>query len=90
MARSSTTFTKDNPGPGRPKGLVSGRKSALAVLDEVCGDPNNQKILKNELQKEFRKSPGKFWKDFIQPNLPKTAELDLTGKVTLVWDMPTE
>lgn len=76
--------------PGRPKGSVNGRKAALAVLDDICANAENQKLLKDQLTKEFRKCPGKFWKDFIQPNLPKTAELDLTGKVTLVWDMPTE
>lgn len=62
----------------------------MGVLDEFASDPVNQEKLSAFFAAEFKKNPGQFWKDYVQPNLPKTAELDLTGKVTLVWDMPTE
>ena len=68
------------PGPGRPKGSVNGRRRALAVLDDLLGDELNQEALRVALREHLHKNPVQFFKTIIMPLLPAEARLELTGE----------
>lgn len=61
-------------GPGRPKGSLSGRAQALAVLDEVCADKKVKAAIKKELMKRALENPMAFFMKVIMPLLPKNIE----------------
>ncbi len=66
-------------GPGRPAGAVSGRRAALAILDEVLADADNQRVMKEALSAYLRKSPVACFKTIVIPLLPQEARLELAG-----------
>lgn len=57
------------PGPGRPKGSVSGRAKAIALIDEIITD--NADDLRAALLQEFRKNPVRFWTRYGFPLVPQ-------------------
>ena len=69
------------PGPGRPKGPVSGRAKAIALIDDIITD--NADELHAALLQEFRKNPVKFWTRFGFPLVPQSlvAKIETTANV---------
>ncbi len=49
----------------------SGRREALALLDEVIGTEENQKLLRAAMQKEFEKNPMQFFMRVVVPLIPQ-------------------
>lgn len=75
-----TSFKKGcKPGPGRPKGSVGGRLTALARLDVMLNKAKNLKRLDRFLQKAFDKDPIKFFKDFVMPLVPRNQIITVEG-----------
>lgn len=74
MARFSPGCT---PGPGRPPGSWSGRRRALAIIDEMLSEEGNAEALRAALQETFDADPAAFWLRFGAPLLPKGAKLEL-------------
>ncbi len=65
----SNQFTPGcQPGPGRPKGSVGGRAQAIALIDSIISENGDE--LRAALEKEFHKSPVKFWQRFGFPLVP--------------------
>ena len=56
------------PGPGRPKGSVGGRAQAIALIDQIITDNDDE--LRAALEKEFHESPVKFWQRYGFPLVP--------------------
>lgn len=56
------------PGPGRPRGSVGGRAAAIATIDSIISDNGDE--FRAALEKEFHKSPVKFWRTFGFPLVP--------------------
>ena len=63
------------PGPGRPKGSVSGRTRALLELDKLLSRPANLRKLREGLQGEFDKDPVRFFRGLIMPLLPRQSQV---------------
>lgn len=61
------------PGPGRPKGSVSGRTLALNMLDRVLAEESTQERLADALRKYFEADPVRFFRQIIMPLLPSEA-----------------
>lgn len=57
------------PGPGRPKGSVSGRAKAIALIDEIITD--NADDLRAALEAEFHNNPTQFWTKYGFPLVPQ-------------------
>lgn len=57
------------PGPGRPKGSVGGRAAAIATIDSIISENGDE--FRAALEKEFHKSPVKFWRMFGFPLVPQ-------------------
>jgi hypothetical protein len=66
-----------NGGPGRPKGSVSGRSQALAVLDEVCGDTKIKEVMRKELMAKAMANPVGFFMKIVVPLIPKEAVINM-------------
>ena len=64
---------------GRPKGAVSGRSRALALVDEVLGVEENVKSLEAALSKALREKPLWFFVNIVMPLLPKETKGVLDG-----------
>ena len=61
------------PGPGRPKGSVSGRTMALNLLDRLMAEESTQERLADALREYFEADPVRFFKQIIMPLLPSEA-----------------
>ena len=61
------------PGPGRPKGSVSGRTMALNLLDRVLAEESTQERLADALREYFEADPVRFIRQIIMPLLPSEA-----------------
>ena len=59
------------PGPGRPKGSLSGRSKALSELDKMLSRPKNAKRLREAMQTAFDLDPLDFFRRFVLPLMPK-------------------
>ena len=66
-----------NPGPGRPKGSVSGRARALQVLDELLSQDDNQEQLRAALDSLFKRDPVRFFRNIVMPLLPRHAVMTM-------------
>ena len=84
MATMSTTVTdcseqkpwQFKPGQsgnptGRPKGTLSGRSQALAVLDKLMSEAGTLEALESAWRKEFEDNPTKFFRQYVMPLLPQ-------------------
>lgn len=72
------------PGPGRPKGSVGGRARAIQLIDEILTE--NGAELRAALEKEFHKSPVKFWQRFGFPLVPQALVAKVeTATTTHRW-----
>ena len=70
---------------GRPKGSYGGRIQALALLDRLMARSKNKKLLVADLQKEFEKSPSRFFKTVIIPLLPKESKVAVDHEGVIEW-----
>ena len=57
------------PGPGRPKGSVSGRARAIQLIDNLINKHSDK--LEDALEKEFLKNPVRFWTRYGFPLVPQ-------------------
>jgi len=64
---------------GRPKGSVSGRAKAVQLVDAICADENNLRLLKKAMQEEFEQNPMGFFRNIIVPLAPKITAIDVDG-----------
>lgn len=73
------------PGPGRPKGSVGGRAQAIALIDSIISENGDE--LRAALEKEFHKSPVKFWQRFGFPLVPQAlvARVETTQTQGSPW-----
>jgi len=72
------------PGPGRPKGAVGGRAQAIALIDSIISENGDE--LRAALEKEFHKSPVKFWQRFGFPLVPQALVAKVeTSPTTHRW-----
>jgi len=72
------------PGPGRPKGSVGGRAQAIALIDQIISENGDE--LRAALEKEFHKSPVKFWQRFGFPLVPQALVAKIeTAPTTHRW-----
>lgn len=78
-------FTPGGPGgPGRPKGSVGGRAQAIALIDSIISENGDE--LRAALEKEFHKSPVKFWQRFGFPLVPQALVAKVeTATTTHRW-----
>lgn len=58
-------------GPGRPKGSVGGRAQAIALIDSIISENGDE--LRAALEKEFHKSPVRFWQRYGFPLVPQAV-----------------
>ncbi len=65
------------PGPGRPKGSVSGRRQALALLDEILGEEDSKRAMRNALRQHLQKNPVAFFRQLVMPLLPSEAKIEV-------------
>lgn len=67
------------PGPGRPKGSVSGRARAVQLIDELITKHGDK--LYDALEAEFLKNPPRFWLKYGATLLPQTllAKVETTS-----------
>lgn len=75
----------NKPGPGRPRGSVSGRGRALQILDEIMAEEENLALLKKALQANFEANPMRFFRQIIMPLLPKDVVLNMGEPATVKW-----
>jgi hypothetical protein len=76
---SRKLFDGSTPGPGRPKGSVSGRTRALQILDEILEEAENQEAMREALTGMLRRDPVRFFRDIVMPLLPRHAVLAAGG-----------
>ena len=83
--RPSYQFQPGGPGgPGRPKGSVGGRAQAIALIDSIISENGDE--LRSALEKEFHKSPVKFWQRFGFPLVPQALVAKIeTAPTTHRW-----
>ena len=67
------------PGPGRPKGSVSGRRQALALLDEILGEEDSKRAMRDALRQHLQKNPVAFFRQLVMPLLPSEAKIEVEG-----------
>mgnify|MGYP003588776232 FL=1 len=65
------------PGPGRPKGSVSGRRQALALLDEILGEEDSKRAMRDALRQHLQKNPVAFFRQLVMPLLPSEAKIEV-------------
>jgi hypothetical protein len=75
----------NSPGPGRPKGSVSGRARALQLLDSILAEEDNLALLREALQDNFRANPVRFFRQIIMPLLPKDVVLKMAEPGEVKW-----
>ena len=80
MAKTNTTWTEDNPGPGRPKGSVGWKNQALQLIGEVYKDREKE-------AREYLKELGieRFLERFVLPFVPKDINLGLTEETQMTF-----
>jgi len=86
-------FTKGGTaGPGRPKGALSGRNKALAVLDDMLADAECLEALRADMKKLFMANPTSFFNKIVVPLLPKqaTASMGEGGELLLRFETMPE
>ena len=64
-------------GPGRPKGSVSGRRQALAILDEILAEEESKEAMRQALRQSLLKNPVSFFRNLVTPLLPSEAKLEI-------------
>ena len=64
-------------GPGRPKGSVSGRRQALAILDEILAEEGSKEAMRQALRQSLLKNPVAFFRNLVTPLLPSEAKLEI-------------
>ena len=67
------------PGPGRPKGSLSGRRQALALLDEILGEEDSKRAMRDALRQHLQKNPVAFFRQLVMPLLPSEAKIEVEG-----------
>ena len=70
---------------GRVKGSKGGRSLALLTLDRMLAKQSNQAKLAEDLEKEFRANPVRFFKSIIMPLLPREARLAVEQSGVVGW-----
>ena len=71
---------------GAKKGVLGGRSAALHELDAMLAKAENLQVLREALEKDFRKNPMRFFKDVVMPLLPKQAVSQLSaGDRVIEW-----
>lgn len=71
---------------GSKKGVLGGRSAALRELDAMLAKAENLRVLREALEKDFRKNPMRFFKDVVMPLLPKQAVSQLnSGDRVIEW-----
>ena len=74
------------PGPGRPTGSVSGRRQALALLDEILGEEESKRAMRDALRHHLQKNPVAFFRQLVMPLLPSEAKIEVeNGGGTVGW-----
>ena len=74
------------PGPGRPKGSVSGRRQALALLDEILGEEESKRAMRDALRHHLQKNPVAFFRQLVMPLLPSEAKIEVeNGGGVVAW-----
>lgn len=59
-------------------GRMSGRLTALRVLDQMLNQEGNRRKLREALQRRFDSNPVRFFKEFVIPLLPRTTNMVFT------------
>ena len=72
---------------GRPKGALSGRSQALAVLDKIMAESETQAVLETALREDFAADPVRFFKAMIMPLLPTEQRVKVQNELAgaVVW-----
>ena len=74
------------PGPGRPRGSISGRRQALALLDEILSEEDSKLAMADALRAYLHKNPVGFFRQIVMPLLPSEAKLELSGEAgPMTW-----
>lgn len=68
------------PGPGRPRGAVSGRARAIQLIDNLITKHADK--LEDALEKEFLKNPVRFWTRYGFPLVPQALVARVDSKQT--------
>ncbi|MDD4117261.1 MAG: hypothetical protein PHI39_03495 [Kiritimatiellae bacterium] len=73
------------PGPGRPKGSVSGRTKAIALIDDLLTKYADK--LEEALEAELLKNPARFWTRYGLPLVPQAmvARVETTQTQGSPW-----
>lgn len=73
------------PGPGRPKGSVSGRTKAIALIDDLLTKHADK--LHDALEAELLKNPVRFWTRYGLPLVPQAmvARVETTQTQGSPW-----
>ena len=77
----------NNVNCGRKK---SGRTRCLELIDDLIAKTENINKLNEDFQLEFDKKPSKFYKEFIEPLIPKEQKLDLLSDAEAGWKISIE
>ena len=67
-----------------------GRSKALRTLDQMLASEENQRILKEAMQKSFRQNPMRFFRTIIMPLLPREARLEMENEGRVLWTRISE
>ncbi len=70
-------FDGSTPGPGRPRGSISGRRQALALLDEILGEEDSKRAMRDALRQHLQKNPVAFFRQLVMPLLPSEAKIEV-------------
>ncbi len=75
----------NSPGPGRPKGSVSGRARALQILDALMAEEANLERLRAAMQASLEANPMRFFRQIIMPLIPKDVVLKMVEPGEIKW-----
>ena len=74
------------PGPGRPKGSINGRRQALALLDDILGEEDSKRAMRDALRQHLQKNPVAFFRQLVMPLLPSEAKIEVDNSGgTVAW-----
>ena len=75
----------NSPGPGRPRGSVSGRARALQILDALMAEEANLERLRAAMQASLEANPMRFFRQIIMPLIPKDVVLKMVEPGEIKW-----
>ncbi len=75
----------NSPGPGRPRGSVSGRARALQLLDTIMAEEENLERLRVAMQASLEANPMRFFRQIIMPLIPKDVVLKMVEPGEIKW-----